>query len=625
MTSDVRGNAYVASSSYVNSNDGESFVTKVDPNGRVIYHVPGAGGIPDKGGNLYSVPLNQRSACATKLDPDGNSLYRFCLPAPFISAFAVGPDGSAYFAGSWYPDQVTTTPGAWIPSGRASPNKAQPFVMRLNPAGDRLVYSTFVSNAPPMPPALTTVSAIAVDAAGAAYVVGTTDDPGFPATPGTLQTVCGCTPNQQSNLFVAKLSADGGSLFFWTFLDEAAPEVGFRRLKNNVASAALEESGNLRIVLRGDPVTLSAKLLTPDGRLLSSGSAPLTGAMLTAIAPFDSSSFLLTGAAMPDFPLSPGAFQTGDTFVAIARPSDGAILYSTRLPYGAESAFFPGSSLVASDGNGGFLVLHGTGRSATVATWLLARFTPAVPPRIAVFGMQNAAESEVSSKLAPGEVVNIFGEALGPEQPASATFDSAGRLPRNLAGTEILINGIPAPILHASSRQVTAIVPFRLAGAATAIVVVRRNGEDGNPMHLPVGAAEPEILHGATDAAGLVYAAALNEDGAINCQAGLADPGSLMTIFLNGAGMLTPTPDDGAMGRVGERTVLTITAAFRHHHMGNVPVEILYAGAAPGLVAGVTQVNFRLPPPPGPPAGPGQITVSVDGQSTSTVNICINH
>src|SRR5438445_9822311 len=74
LTSDVQGNAYVASVSYVNSNEGESFVTKVDPNGRLIYHVPGASGVPDKGGNLYSVPLNQRSACASKLDPAGNSL-----------------------------------------------------------------------------------------------------------------------------------------------------------------------------------------------------------------------------------------------------------------------------------------------------------------------------------------------------------------------------------------------------------------------------------------------------------------------------------------------------------------------------------------------------------------------
>src|SRR5437588_5202104 len=40
-------------------------------------------------------------------------------------------------------------------------------------------------------------------------------------------------------------------------------------------------------------------------------SAPVTGAMVTAIAPFDSRSFLLTGAATPEFPLSQGAFQTG--------------------------------------------------------------------------------------------------------------------------------------------------------------------------------------------------------------------------------------------------------------------------------------------------------------------------
>jgi hypothetical protein len=76
-------------------------------------------------------------------------------------------------------------------------------------------------------------SQIAVDSTGALYVIGTTNSPYYPVTPGAYQTVCGpavnpaasngiiyCNPNGggQSAAYVSKISADGGTLLYSTFI-----------------------------------------------------------------------------------------------------------------------------------------------------------------------------------------------------------------------------------------------------------------------------------------------------------------------------------------------------------------------------------------------------------------------
>ncbi len=80
-------------------------------------------------------------------------------------------------------------------------------------------------------PYATNTSQITVDAAGAIYFIGTTNDPTFPVTPGAYQRVCGpATGNNAANggvycgtygatsAFVTKISADGTTLVYSTYL-----------------------------------------------------------------------------------------------------------------------------------------------------------------------------------------------------------------------------------------------------------------------------------------------------------------------------------------------------------------------------------------------------------------------
>jgi hypothetical protein len=68
--------------------------------------------------------------------------------------------------------------------------------------------------------------------------------------------------------------------------------------------------------------------------------------------------------------------------------------------------------------------------------------------------------SNLSGPVSPGEVVVIYGSALGPQQLTTFQPDASGRVPNAVAGTSVYFNGAPAPVLYASSNQVAAIVPF---------------------------------------------------------------------------------------------------------------------------------------------------------------------
>jgi uncharacterized protein (TIGR03437 family) len=83
------------------------------------------------------------------------------------------------------------------------------------------------------------------------------------------------------------------------------------------------------------------------------------------------------------------------------------------------------------------------------------------------------------------------------------------------------------------------------------------------------------------------YAAAMNEDGSLNSPEHPAKPGSAVAIWATGTGFIRV--------RDGE-----ISIAARQDYCCSLvapytSIEVLYAGAAPGLVAGITQINFRVP------------------------------
>jgi len=237
--------------------------------------------------------------------------------------------------------------------------------------------------------------------------------------------------------------------------------------------------------------------------------------------------------------------------------------------------------------------------------------------------------------LAPGELVTIFGHTFGPDALAVASPDS-GALPSQLSGTRVLFNNIAAPILYASAGVVSAIVPFSVTPQTRADVVVEYQGQRSAPVSIFVASSAPGLF--TTDGSGAGSAAVLNFDpvtGAVsvNTPQNPAPRGGVIIAYLTGAGRTNPPSLDGMLATSAGGLTLPIEAGlnlFPFSGMGSTscksysactPVEVLYAGPAPGIVAGVTQVNMHLP---ALMSGTRALAISVDGvwsQNQVTVSI----
>ncbi|MEK7406425.1 MAG: BACON domain-containing carbohydrate-binding protein [Acidobacteriota bacterium] len=203
---------------------------------------------------------------------------------------------------------------------------------------------------------------------------------------------------------------------------------------------------------------------------------------------------------------------------------------------------------------------------------------------VRVYAVANAA-SGARGLVAPGLIVTIGGAGMGPAAAAAA----GQTITTSLAGTRVLFDNVEAPVLYTSDAQVNAIAPYALDGKTSAALVVEYQGVRSNPMTLNVAAAAPGLF--TADASGAGQGAVLNQDYSVNSAANAAARGSVIMVYATGEGQTVPPGVDGRpAGDVPPRPVLPVTA-----QIGGIDAEVRYAGGAPGLVAGLMQVNVVAP------------------------------
>jgi trimeric autotransporter adhesin len=225
-------------------------------------------------------------------------------------------------------------------------------------------------------------------------------------------------------------------------------------------------------------------------------------------------------------------------------------------------------------------------------------------PGITVAAVTGAASNALGA-IAPGEILVLYGSGMGPAKTVSNTFNSAGVISTSLAGTTVLVNGTPAPILYTGATQVAAIVPFFTTGK-TAQVSVIYQGQVSTAVSAALAPAAPGIF--TLDFSGKGQAAAINQDNSINGPAHAANAGTVVALYLTGGGQTNPGGTDGAQTSATSppQPTLPVTATI-----GGKTATVSYAGAAPSSVAGVWQVNAQVPA--GLSAGPVPVLVTVGG------------
>lgn len=208
-------------------------------------------------------------------------------------------------------------------------------------------------------------------------------------------------------------------------------------------------------------------------------------------------------------------------------------------------------------------------------------------PRPQLSAVTNAASYQAA--IAPGQMVTLWGSDLGPAKLQPLQQDDNSLVSTTVAGVRILFDGVPAPIVYASATQSSAVVPYFGATKATTHVQVEYQGVRSDPLEVPLSATAPGLF--TNDASGTGAGAILNEDGVTrNTVASPARAGSIVVLWGTGEGLTDPPGVDGRLAI----DVLPKPLAPVSVDIGGFPAVIEYAGAAPGTIPGLFQINARM-------------------------------
>jgi uncharacterized protein (TIGR03437 family) len=114
-------------------------------------------------------------------------------------------------------------------------------------------------------------------------------------------------------------------------------------------------------------------------------------------------------------------------------------------------------------------------------------------------------------------------------------------------------------------------------------------------LTLPAATSRPGVF--TVDASGYNQAAILNADGSPNSGENPAERGSIVAMYLTGEGLTNPLSADGSIiGDTPPKPRLPVSVWFEDPRTGDgESAEVLYAGAVSGSVAGLMQLNIRVP------------------------------
>jgi uncharacterized protein (TIGR03437 family) len=248
---------------------------------------------------------------------------------------------------------------------------------------------------------------------------------------------------------------------------------------------------------------------------------------------------------------------------------------------------------LASGNYNGSITVTAAGVTGSPKTIQVTLIVTGPPPPEPVTITNNA--SNVAGVIAPGEIITIKGAFLGPATPASFSVTAGGTVSATLSGVRVLFDGIAGTPLYVSAPQINVIAPYEIRGRLQTAIVVEYQGTRSAAITVRVGDYAPGIY--TLDSTGRGQAAAVNQNGTFNGPGTggttPASPGSVIAIYVTGGGQTNPPSLTGTVSPL--TTLLRLTAPVTAT-VGGLPATVEFAGAAPGLVTGVIQINLRPDP-----------------------------
>lgn len=598
-------------------NDGVTSI-KVDAAGSVyMTGFTASSNFPAKGGsqNSYGGSNSEQrqgqfgDAFVAKLNPAGTAVvyatYLGGSGEDLATSIAIDSAGNAYVAGS--------TQSANFPVSASAPqrvyrgftndngfyNPGDGFAVKLNAAGNQLVYATYLGGG------LNDLAmGIAVDNGGNAVVVGATTSSDFPTTAGAAVRVYRGANNTGPNFgpsiagdgFITIINAAGSAFNYSTFFGGAG--------RDGVSCVALDAQNNIYVgglTLSSDfPVTPGAFQSTFKGvPTITNGATTVPGDGF--VAKFD------FGGKVPAQParinVVAGFSGAGTVSARLATPftvevldAAGAGVANAVVTFAATGASVsPASATTDAQGRASTTVTLG----ATAGSGSVTATVAGLPVATAALTISPAAQGPVVSAvvngasflpaLAGGSWITAYVNVTAAANATATTVP----LPTTLGGFRILVNGTPIPmyLVFALSpgTQLNAQLPYGLV-SGTAQVIVEQNGVPSAAFPITVQPSAPGIFVFGNNRA---VAQNVAPDGSVsvNTADNGVPAGDYIIAYFTGQGALNnPVPTGG----LASGSPLSIPTLPYSATLDGAPVPIAFLGMTPGQIA-LGQANIQIP------------------------------
>ena len=476
------------------------------------------------------------SAFLTKMSADGSTL----IYSTYLGGYkgqdigygvAVDSTGAVYVAGT------TSAPDLPIVNalqGAAKNSSDTGFVMKINPAGSALVYSTYLGGSQ-----IDHLYALTIDSSGNAYVTGSTNSKDFP-------TVNAVQASGGPGAFVSKINAAGSALVWSTYLGTGSIGLGI----------AVNSAGEAWVTGAMPPSNFP--VVNP---LMTTDLNATFGSQFSA----DGKSLLFSSA------LWIGSGLQGQGGIVV--DSSGAVYVTGEVSVNDTSTAT------------GFQPNFG---GAQEDAYVLKIAGGPVAPSIA--GVVNGASFE--SGIVPGSWATIQGGNLSSKIDTWDNFIIDGKLPTAVDGVSLTVGGQSAYVYYISPGQINFIVPEVPAGPQPVVV---SNSAGASPAVMatvdtfgPAFFGWPNNQVVATRQDFSLAAASGTFAGTTSTP---AKPGDTIILWGTGFGPTNPSP---GQGEETPTTATYSTATLPTVEIDNVSATVYGAALAPGF-AGLYQVAIQVP------------------------------
>jgi uncharacterized protein (TIGR03437 family) len=268
---------------------------------------------------------------------------------------------------------------------------------------------------------------------------------------------------------------------------------------------------------------------------------------------------------------------TGGNWLSAAVVS--GVVNVTADPTGLDPGVYQGSLVVGSN----------AANSPTINVQLTVE-TPVAPVAYAG-GVVNNGTFVSGLNLAQGDIVAVFGDQFTYSDPQQASS-----LPLNttLDQTQVLVNGVAAPVYYVSPGQVNFEIPIDAATGPGTVQVVR-NSQSGNLVYVNIQSRASSfiLLNGGPYVIMTTQAGVLTGIPSHPVQAG-----DVVTVYVIGLGPTTPPVASGSASPVSPLAKITDTTqvciGVESPFSQPVCTKASFTGLTPNFV-GLYQVNFTVP------------------------------